>query len=265
MSQHGEGEEVLVQGATRQDISPSSQRGMSSGETQHFEPGGVAATKEGQGREGLEGGLGTGNAQPEKDLLKSEPQFRGPPPASRNFETFRECEDFIKRVRKGEASAKFVKEFPTGGGGGDGMVEREMWFRDSKAPNGWVVVHICYAERYSEERAKRRERQLVSSIRQVNLRYTTLHRTPGHGRTSCYESMLEGHYLMDTGFQLFTSDKGWNWAKDRNPNSMQDRVLQIISKTQMDGVTMWFPGDPQVNALVAQLEAGRKHRERDCT
>uniref|UniRef100_A0A6U2EES4 Uncharacterized protein n=1 Tax=Hemiselmis andersenii TaxID=464988 RepID=A0A6U2EES4_HEMAN len=126
------------------------------------------------------------------------------------------------------------------------MVEREMWFRDSKAPNGWVVVHICYAERYSEERAKRRERQLVSSIRQVNLRYTTLHRTPGHGRTSCYESMLEGHYLMDTGFQLFTSDKGWNWAKDRNPNSMQDRVLQIISKTQMDGVTMWFPGDPQV-------------------
>eukprot|EP00282_Hemiselmis_andersenii_P035238 CAMPEP_0169431590 /NCGR_PEP_ID=MMETSP1042-20121227/3032_1 /TAXON_ID=464988 /ORGANISM="Hemiselmis andersenii, Strain CCMP1180" /LENGTH=185 /DNA_ID=CAMNT_0009542019 /DNA_START=159 /DNA_END=717 /DNA_ORIENTATION=- len=118
MSQHGEGEEVLVQGATRQDISPSSQRGMSSGETQHFEPGGVAATKEGQGREGLEGGLGTGNAQPEKDLLKSEPQFRGPPPASRNFETFRECEDFIKRVRKGEASAKFVKEFPYRRGGG---------------------------------------------------------------------------------------------------------------------------------------------------
>jgi len=164
--------------------------------------------------------------------------------ASRRVETYQECEDFIKRVRRGEANAKYFKEFAY-----QGKVEREMWFRDPKAPEStkqWVVVHIHYADKYSEDRAKRRERQLVSSIRQVNLRYTTLHRTPGHGRTSCYESMLEGHYLMDTGFQLFTSDKGWNWAKDRNPNSMQDRVLQIISKTQMDGVTMWFPGDPQV-------------------
>mmetsp|Transcript_41063 Transcript_41063/g.95914 ORF Transcript_41063/g.95914 Transcript_41063/m.95914 type:complete len:212 (+) Transcript_41063:83-718(+) len=164
--------------------------------------------------------------------------------ASREFKDYQECVDFIKRVRKSEASAKYFKEFPYKR---DGTVMREMWFRDPKAPEStkqWVVVHIHYADKYSEDRANRRQSQLVSSITQVNLRHCTVHRTEGHGRTSCYPTLMHGLYLQDRGFPIFRNDTGWNWYRDKISNSTQDGTFQIISK--IAEAQMWFPGDPQI-------------------
>mmetsp|Transcript_34161 Transcript_34161/g.79753 ORF Transcript_34161/g.79753 Transcript_34161/m.79753 type:complete len:172 (+) Transcript_34161:3153-3668(+) len=159
------------------------------------------------------------------------------------FRDYQECVDFIKRVRKGEASAKYLKEYCYKR---NGTVLREVWFLDKEPQYNkqWVVVFIHYADIYRQDRAERRERQLVSSIRQVNLRRCTVHRTEGHGRTSCYPTLMHGLYLQDRGFPIFRNDTGWNWYRDKISNSTQDGTFQIISK--IAEAQMWFPGDPQI-------------------
>ncbi len=144
------------------------------------------------------------------------------------------CDEFMKRVQKGDARPVMFKDFNS-----HGKVDREALFVDTTFEGFCVRILIHFSDVFDEELYRQRKPQSATTIIAISLR----HHQHDHGKAEHYGSMFKHTYLEDRGYTFETYRNGWRWKHERGSMPSQERI-QTLMQVIEDIVQHSSPVDP---------------------